>query len=69
MKSRTQLTPREKEIISLMSQWKSRQEVADELGIDLETVRSHLTNIRRKLNVNKTTKAIIIARSESLIMA
>lgn len=67
MKSRIQLTRREKEVISLMSQWKSREETAAALGIDYETVRTHLSNIRRKLNVNKTTKAIVMAMSEGLI--
>lgn len=67
MKSQTQLTPREKEVISLMAQWKSRQETATALGIDYETVRTHLFNIRRKFNVNKTTKAIVIAMSQGII--
>ena len=69
MKSKSHLTPRERQVISLMAQWKSRHETAAELGIDYETVRAHLFNIRRKLNVNRTTKAIVVARSEGLISA
>ena len=41
------LTPRETEILEQISTGKSRKRIAEELFIDLETVKSHIKNITR----------------------
>lgn len=45
------LTKREKEIIKLIAQEKTNKEMADELFVSLETIKSHRKNLMTKLNV------------------
>ena len=55
------LTDRELEILLLIAQGKSNQEVADELFIALKTVKTHVSNILSKLDVTDRTQAVIYA--------
>lgn len=61
------LSKRETQILELISNGKSRTQIANELFIDLETVRSHIKNIYIKLDVNSRADAIKIARDNKLI--
>ncbi|MCH6265648.1 MULTISPECIES: response regulator [Neobacillus] len=61
------LTSRELEILLLMAQGKTNQEIADELFIALKTVKTHVSNILSKLNVQDRTQAVIYAFKHSLI--
>jgi DNA-binding NarL/FixJ family response regulator len=45
------ISPREQEIIRLISRGKSNKEIADVLFISLQTVKHHIHSIYRKLNV------------------
>ncbi|MGM2743230.1 response regulator transcription factor, partial [Bacillus cereus group sp. Bce013] len=45
------LTNREKEVLLLIAEGKSNQEIADELIITLKTVKTHVSNILSKLEV------------------
>ena len=69
MRSMNHLTKREKEIISLVAQGKSYKEMAKELAISDFTVRSHLTNIRMKLQVTKTSKIASVALSQGVVFS
>ena len=62
-----ELTAREMEILLLMAQGKSNQEIADELFISLKTVKTHVSNILSKLQVQDRTQAVIYAFKHSLI--
>lgn len=62
-----ELTSRELEILLLMAQGKSNQEIADELFIALKTVKTHVSNILSKLQVVDRTQAVIYAFKHSLI--
>ncbi|MFD3446187.1 response regulator [Microbacteriaceae bacterium 4G12] len=55
------LTDRELEILLLMAEGKSNQEIADQLFIALKTVKTHVSNILNKLNVSDRTQAVIYA--------
>ncbi|MCL1950759.1 MAG: response regulator transcription factor [Turicibacter sp.] len=55
------LTEREFEILLLIAQGKSNQEIADELFIALKTVKTHVSNILAKLDVSDRTQAVIYA--------
>ncbi|AKR08583.1 two-component system response regulator yvqC [Bacillus cereus BAG1X2-3] len=55
------LTEREFEILLLIAEGKSNQEIADELFIALKTVKTHVSNILNKLNVSDRTQAVIYA--------
>lgn len=56
-----ELTNREKEVLQLISNGKSNQEIADELFITLKTVKTHVSNILSKLEVEDRTQAAIYA--------
>lgn len=61
------LTNREKEILMLISEGKSNQEIADELFITLKTVKTHVSNILAKLEVEDRTQAAIYAFKHGLV--
>ncbi len=55
------LTAREWEVIDLLKAAKSTDDIADELVLSTETVRSHVKNILRKLAVRSREDAVIAA--------
>ncbi|MCZ2990436.1 response regulator transcription factor, partial [Acinetobacter baumannii] len=57
---------REFEILLLIAEGKSNQEIADELFIALKTVKTHVSNILNKLNVSDRTQAVIYALRDQL---
>lgn len=61
------LSKRETQIIELIRNGKSRSQIARDLFIDLETVRSHIKNIYIKLDVNSRADAIKAATDNRLI--
>lgn len=61
-----QLTEREKEVLRLMTEGKSNQEVATELFIALKTVKVHVSNILSKLEVHDRTQAVIYALNKKI---
>lgn len=61
------LTSREMEILMLMTQGKTNQEIADELYIALKTAKTHVSNILSKLEVQDRTQAVIYAFKHSLV--
>jgi DNA-binding NarL/FixJ family response regulator len=62
-----QLTPREKEILQSLSKGNSFKLIAAELGISLETVRTHIKHIYDKLHVQSQIEAVSKAINERLI--
>jgi two-component system, NarL family, response regulator LiaR len=62
-----ELNSREMEILMLMAEGKTNQDIADELYIALKTVKTHVSNILSKLNVQDRTQAVIYAFKHSLI--
>lgn len=62
-----ELTSREKEVILLIAQGKSNQEIADECFITLKTVKTHVSNILSKLQVEDRTQATIYAFKHHLV--
>lgn len=61
------LTTREREVLKLIAQGKSNQEIADELFITLKTVKTHVSNILAKLEVDDRTKAAIYAFKHGIV--
>jgi len=63
----TPFTRRETEILEQIATGKSRKRIAEELYIDLETVKSHIKNIYHKLNVHSKADAIKAAKDNKFI--
>lgn len=61
-----QLTPRELEVLKLIGQGKSNQEIADDLIIGIKTVKTHVSNILSKLGVEDRTQAAIYVHKHRL---
>jgi len=61
------LSKRETQILEQIADGKSRSQIAKDLFIDLETVRSHIKNIYLKLDVNSRADAIRLAKENKLI--
>lgn len=53
------LSPREKEIVGRLARGFLYKEIADQLGISVETVRTHLHNIYKTLHVRSRTEAVM----------
>ena len=53
------LTPREEEILGLLSRGFVTKEIAQELNISFDTVRFHLKHIYSKLHVRSRTEAVL----------
>jgi len=51
------LTPREADILGLLTRGYANKEIAEHLGVGYETVRTHLCNIYQKLHVRSRTEA------------
>ena len=61
-----ELTEREEEVLSLIAQGKSKQEIAKALFLSVKTVRNHATNIFLKLQVADRAQAVIRAREAGM---
>lgn len=59
---RSSLTAREWEVLDLLSEEKTTEDIADALVLSLETVRSHVKSILRKLDVRSRQDAVLVAR-------
>jgi PAS domain S-box-containing protein len=65
--SRGALTGREKEVLTLLSEGKSTQDVAADMCISASTVRNHTQHILHKLNVHSRFAAINLGQKLGLI--
>jgi DNA-binding NarL/FixJ family response regulator len=66
-KGKSDLTEREKEILSLMIQGKSAKMISSHINISFQTVRTHIKNIYDKLHVHSQTEAVSKAIKERLV--
>jgi NarL family two-component system response regulator LiaR len=62
-----QLTEREMEVLLLVAQGKTNQDIADELFIALKTVKTHVSNILAKLEVQDRTQAAVYSFQNGLV--
>lgn len=58
---RSKLTAREWEVLDLLCQGRSTDDIADALVVSVETVRSHVKSVLRKLGVRSRREAIEVA--------
>jgi DNA-binding CsgD family transcriptional regulator len=56
-----QLSPREREIMHLMAEGMTAEAIGDQIGVSVETVRTHVRNVIRKLQARNRVHAIAMA--------
>lgn len=61
------LSERELEVVSLLANGLSNQDIAEKLFVSVGTVKAHTSNIYRKLDVNSRTQAIVRAKELGLL--
>jgi DNA-binding NarL/FixJ family response regulator len=66
-KNKYDLTSREKEILNSLSEGNSYKIIAEKYFISIDTVRSHLKNIYKKLHVHSQTEAVVKALNEKIL--
>jgi DNA-binding NarL/FixJ family response regulator len=62
----SELTPRQLDVLTLIVEGKSNQEIAEALNMALATVKVHLSAIFRALAVNNRTQAAVVAQRRGL---
>jgi DNA-binding NarL/FixJ family response regulator len=61
------LTKREKQILECLARGQGSKEISDSLYISIDTVKTHIKNIFRKLDVKSRLEAVIAAKEKHLI--
>jgi transcriptional regulator of acetoin/glycerol metabolism len=61
------VSPRERNILDLIGQGRSNKEIARILGISPETVKSHIKNVFKKLEVERRAEAVVQARARGFL--
>ena len=61
------LTPRQTEVLRMLKQGRSTEQIAEELQLSRETVRNHVRHLLRALGVHTRLEAVAVARQEHLI--
>jgi LuxR family maltose regulon positive regulatory protein len=61
------LTKRELEVLRLMCEGQSNQDIADQMIVSVNTVKKHTSNIYGKLGVRNRAQAVLRAREIELV--
>jgi DNA-binding NarL/FixJ family response regulator len=64
---KTDISPRELEILEEMARGKTNKQIAEDLGISYSTVVNHSNNIFKKLDVNNRTSAVRVATEQNIL--
>jgi DNA-binding NarL/FixJ family response regulator len=62
------LTPREADVLALLQDGASNAQIAHELSIGIETVRTHARNIYRKLGISSRRELARLGRPEPVVV-
>ncbi len=62
-----QLTPRELELLQMISEGRTNNQMAEALGVSVKTVERHRTNLMTKLNARNLVELIRVAMKHGLI--
>ena len=66
-RSREELTARERAIIEFIAKGRSNKEIARELGVAPETIKTHLKRIFQKLSAESRAQAVVRAQSLGML--
>lgn len=67
MIGRLSISPREMEVLALMAEGASNQEIADTLFVSLNTIKTHTSRLFEKLDVKRRTQAVEKAKRLNII--
>lgn len=62
-----ELTPREREVLTLIAEGMTNSEIAEALVIGVETVRSHVASLLAKLQARDRTQAVVVGYRSGLL--
>jgi DNA-binding CsgD family transcriptional regulator len=65
--SATRLTPRQAEILNLLAQGRTTQEIAELLAIRVSTARNHIQTLLQKLHAHSKLEAVAVSRRQGLL--
>ena len=63
----TNLSPREFEVLELITKGKTTAQIAEELHLSVHTINSHRKNILKKLNLNSPAELIVYALESGIV--
>ena len=61
------LTSRERQVLELVAERQSNKEIAKALALSIFTIKNHVHNILKKLNVENRLEAVVLAQQENLL--
>jgi RNA polymerase sigma factor (sigma-70 family) len=61
------ITERERQVLQLLADGRSNKEIAAQLGVSPNTVKTHVARLFEKLQVGRRTEAIQLARELGLV--
>jgi DNA-binding NarL/FixJ family response regulator len=62
------LMPQQVEVLRLLEDGRSTEQIADELHLSIDTVRNHIRRTLRALNAHSRLEAVAIGRRERLVL-
>ncbi len=65
--ARIELTERERDVLRALVEGKAYKQVAEALGVHIDTVRTHVRHLYRKLQVHSAAEAVVRALREQLV--
>lgn len=65
--SHTQLSPRELEVVEGLAQGHTYAQIADQLGVTENTLKTYIKRVYSKLNVHNRTQAVLEAQKLQLL--
>ena len=63
----TDLTPRQKQVLQLLAQGRSTEQIAADLHLTTETVRNHVRHVLKGLGAHSRLEAVVVARRQGLV--